>query len=292
MVEPTARRMVADYFISSYQMSERRACRLISLSLSSKRYKARHKLKDETTKLLLMELARAYLRYGYRRLGACLIKKGYEMNHKKVYRLYKEAGLALSRKRSKKLKRQLREPLDSAKAFNDSWSIDFISDSFTDNRKFRCLNVVDDYSRFSIVQEAAISLPSIRVISILKDAIIRFGKPKTIIVDNGPEFRSKEFQAWALREQITIRFIDPGKPMQNAFIESFNGRFRDECLSQHWFSSMQEAKKVIEAWREDYNHSRPHSSLGYLSPSEFIRKERLQNKEIATTCNHKTLAVA
>lgn len=289
MVEPTAKREIADYFINSYKISERSACRLISISLSSKRYKPKPKAEDGSIKLLLTALARSKTRYGYRRLQICMAKKGYYMNHKKIYRLYKEANLGLSKKNSKKIKKQARDKLLLVKSFNDNWSIDFISDSFTDNRRFRCLNIVDNYSRFNIAIEASISFPSLKLISTLEEKIIKYGKPRNITVDNGPEFRSKAFQAWASKEGITIRFIDPGKPVQNAFIESFNGRFRDECLNQHWFSSLKEVKAIISAWRNEYNKTRPHSSLGYLSPIEFIRKNQ---QECINSCNYNVLAVA
>lgn len=152
--------------------------------------------------------------------------------------------------------------------------------------------MVDNYSRFSIAIEAAISLPTVKVISILQKAIVKYGKPKTIIVDNGPEFRSSMFQAWAIAEQIVVRFIDPGKPMQNAFIESFNGRFRDECLNQYWFSSLKEASREIAYWRESYNQIRPHSSLGYLPPVEFMQNKQLQTEVLTiNNCNHKALTV-
>jgi putative transposase len=154
------------------------------------------------------------------------------MNHKKVYRLYKVANLALSRKKSKKLKKQLRVPMAIANCFNEQWSMDFISGRLTDNRRLRCLNIVDRYSRFNLAIEVATSLPAIQVIAILNKAIIKHGKPKILVTDNGPEFRSKLFQAWALKEGIILHYIDPGKPIQNAYIESFNGRFRDECLDR------------------------------------------------------------
>jgi len=216
-------------------------------------------------------------------------KKGYYMNHKKIYRIYKEANLGLSRKTNKKLKKQVREKLLLIKSFNDNWSIDFISDSFTDNRRFRCLNIVDNYSRLNIAIETAISFPALKLINTLENAIIKYGKPKNITVDNGPEFRSKAFQAWASEKGIIIRFIDPGKPVQNAFIESFNGRFRDECLNQYWFSSLKEAKTIISAWSNEYNQSRPHSSLGYLSPIEFIKENQ---QKCINNCNYNNLAVA
>lgn len=254
-------------------MKERQACRLLNLAISSKRYCAKAKVTDHDIKTQLVTLAQAHVRYGYRRLTACLRNTGLPINHKKVYRLYKEAHLIHARKKRQKIKYVKSSAIRTAVTFNEAWSMDFISDTLTDRRKFRCLNILDTYSRFNLAIEAAISLPSLRVISVLNQAIINYGKPQSIIIDNGPEFKSKVFCQWANEQQIKLRFIDPGKPTQNAYVESFNGKFRDECLNQHWFSSMQEAKFIIARWREDYNNSRPHSSLRYLPPAAFIAKE-------------------
>lgn len=283
MVKPAARRMIVNYFKESYQMSERQACRLISLSLNSSRYQAKSKASDELAKLQLVSLAKTNIRYGYRRLRVCLASVGFIMNHKKVYRLYKEADLVLSRKKSKKLKQQRKVPMKAANYFNECWSIDFISDKLTDYRKLRCLNVIDNYSRFSISLEVANSMPTIKVIAILKKAISKYGKPESLILDNGPEFTSKLFQAWAASIQMNLHFIDPGKPTQNAYVESFNGKFRDECLNQYWFSSIKEAQIIITNWQNHYNNKRPHSSLGYLPPKEFIKKN---------SCNNSSLRIA
>jgi len=193
------------------------------------------------------------------------------VNHKKIYRLYKEAKLVLKITPSKKLKKEKRLSMLMSSEFNECWSMDFVSDKLTDNRKIRCLNVIDNYSRYNITIEVVSSLRAAAVIVTLNRAIAKYGKPKTIIVDNGPEFRSKLLQSWAKDQQIRLHFIAPGKPTQNAYIESFNGKFRDECLNQHWFSTINEAKMIINNWRENYNVERPHSSLGYLPPRAFMR---------------------
>ena len=276
MVEPTAKRSVADYFISHYQMSERQACRLLSLAISSKRYVRKVKEDDEYLKAKLKELATVKPRYGYRRLGACLK----DVNHKKVYRLYKEINLSLACKKSKRLTHQGIKCLTSSTFVNEHWSMDFISDRLTDGRHYRCLNIIDDYSRFNIAISPAFSLPSLCVTKILDQAINMYGKPQFIRTDNGPEFRSNVFTKWAVDLGINLKFIEPGKPTQNAYVESFNGKFRDECLDQHWFHSMQEAQTVIKEWRHDYNHIRPHSALNYLSPVDFVQTKLKQKKTV------------
>lgn len=258
------------HLISSYDMKERKACRLMNLAISSKRYCRKARSSDDNVKEQLIALAHKHIRYGYRRLNACLKQVGFKINHKKTYRLYKEADLKYARQKSRKMKHIKMPPLNVAIGLNQTWSMDFVSDSLTDRRTIRCLNIVDNYSRFNVAIEVAFSLSALQVIHVLDQAMSRYGPPKSIIVDNGPEFRSKALCEWACQHSIILRFIDPGKPTQNAYIESFNGKFRDECLNQYWFSSCQEAKTVIAKWRDDYNNHRPHSSLKYLSPQAFI----------------------
>lgn len=168
---------------------------------------------------------------------------------------------------------QRKQEMPKVQSFNDQWSLDFVSDKLTDGRSVRFINIIDNYSRYNIEISAAVSLPSAKVIRIISTAIIKFGKPKSLLLDNEPEFRSKLFQQWAAKEGIQLCYIAPGKPTQNAYIESFNGKFRDECLDQHWLSSISEAKDVVEKWRKHYNEDRPHSSLGYLPPSEYMTKQ-------------------
>jgi len=258
-------------------MNERQACRLLNLAMSSKRYCAKAKVADQDIKKQLINLAQTHIRYGYRRLTACLNHRGLHINHKKVYRLYKEANLKYAHKKRYKIKYVKTPEVNSVATINEVWSMDFVSDTLTDKRKFRCLNIIDHYSRFNIAIEVAASLPSLRVTNVLNQSILKYGKPQLIIIDNGPEFRSKVFCKWANQQQITLKFIAPGKPTQNAYVESFNGKFRDECLNQHWFSSLYEAKIIIARWRENYNNFRPHSSLRYLSPAAFIVKNSTIN---------------
>ena len=286
MVTPTAKRLIADYFMQTYKMKERKACRLINVAVSSKRYRARGKACDQLIKKQLISLAATHIRYGYRRLTACLHQTGAQVNHKKVYRLYKEAHLKYAQKKRQKIKYVQCSKISLATKMNEVWGLDFVSDTLTDKRTFRCFNVIDICSRFSIAIEPGVSLPSLAIINILDQAIHQYGKPQSLIVDNGPEFRSQIFRDWAQKHQIRLHFIEPGKPTQNAYIESFNGKFRDECLNQHWFSSMQEAKSVIAQWREHYNHSRPHSALKYLPPIAFINQNQ---KNTENNCQNQKL---
>lgn len=228
----------------------------------------------------LKELATQYNRYGYLRLHVFLQHEGLVINRKKTYRLYKEEKLQV-RRRNKKRKRHncQRISLRTPEARNIRWSMDFVSDSLMSFRRFRVLNIVDDFSKESIAQLVDTSIGGKRVARLLDDLIDFHGKPESIVVDNGSEFTSRAMFEWSQRTGIRLDFIEPGKPMQNAFVESFNGKFRDECLNEHWFSSLNHAREVIEDWREEYNEIRPHSSLGYLSPNQFVRKYCNENKE-------------
>lgn len=204
-----------------------------------------------------------------------LEREGTSVNHKRLHRLYREEGLVLRRKRRQRASTATRAPLSAPQRAGQRYSMDFMSDSLATGRSFRALNIVDDYTRECLAIEVDTSLPGERVARVL-DRLIRSGrKPEVIVVDNGPEFAGKVLDTWAVRNQVQLRFIDPGKPIQNAYIESFNARLRDECLNQHWFVSLDEARRVIEEWREDYNQQRPHSSLDQQTPEEFARRCRL-----------------
>lgn len=218
----------------------------------------------------LSELARERPRFGYRRLTLLLRREGFDVNHKRVWRLYSAAGLAVRRKRRKRASQAPREALPVAARQNDCWSMDFLSDSLTDRRGLRVFAVVDDHSRLCTVLDCDISLPAARVTRMLDRAIEEHGKPRRIRTDNGPEFTSKAFDAWAYQHGIEHHFIRPGKPVENAFAESFNGRVRDELLNQHCFSSVRHARDLCEEWRSDYNSVRPHTAQGGLSPEQFL----------------------
>lgn len=270
MVTTAARRSAASFVRDELKMSQRRACGLIGISESSYRYRS-IKLVVPELKELLLRLAAERPRYGYRRLHVLMRREGFAVNHKRIYRLYRAEGLTVRRRRRKRLVRT-RVPLAMPAAPNERWSLDFMSDQLADGRVFRTLNVVDDFTRECRAIEVDTSLCGERVVRTLDWLIAEHGKPKALLTDNGPEFTSRALEAWAYRKGVRLDFIQPGKPMQNAFVESFNGRFRDECLNEHWFEGLHEAREVIEQWRQDYNQVRPHSSLGDLPPEEYAAR--------------------
>jgi putative transposase len=271
VVTPAARRQVAQYAQQTYELSQRRAGRLLGIGQSSLRYRSR-RADDADVRARLRALAAERPRFGYRRLGVMLEREGTRVNHKRLHRLYREEGLVLRRKRRQRASTATRAPLVCPQQADQRYSMDFMSDSLATGRSFRTLNIVDDYTRECLAIEVDTSLPGERVARVL-DRLIKSGrKPEVIVVDNGPEFAGKVLDTWAVRNKVQLRFIDPGKPIQNAYIESFNARLRDECLNQNWFVSLEEARRVIEHWREDYNQQRPHGSLGHQTPEEFARK--------------------
>jgi putative transposase len=217
----------------------------------------------------LRAMAQERPRFGYRRLHVLLRREGYGVNHKRTYRLYREEQLSIRRKRRKRVAQVPRQPKPVPAGPNERWSMDFVHDTLFEGTVFRALAVVDDYSRECAGIEVAHSISGARVARALDQAAERRGFPRVIVVDNGPEFTSRALDEWAYRRKVQLHFIDPGKPVQNCFIESFNGKFREECLNEHWFTSLEDARRIIEAWRVDYNRARPHSSLGNLTPEEF-----------------------
>jgi putative transposase len=254
--------------MTTHGLGVTRACGLIGMSRSLYRYASR-RTDDEGLKERLTTLAGQKRRYGYRRLHVLLRREGWVINQKRTYRVYHEAGLMVRRRKRKRIAGVERQPKVIALAPNVIWSMDFVSDGFVDGRRLRCLNIVDDFTKECLAIEVDTSLLGKRVVSVLDRLAQRRGLPQSVTVDNGPEFISKALDEWAYRRQLQLRFIEPGKPQQNAYIESFNGKFRDECLNEHWFLSMRHARQVIAAWREEYNSERPHSSLSYLTPSSF-----------------------
>lgn len=253
-----------------FGLSERRACELNDMDRSSYRYEPGED-RDTELRTRLTELARQKPRFGYRRLGVLLERSGEAVNHKRLFRIYQEAGLAVRRRERKRLERgHAGMPLLSRP--NQEWSIDFVSDALATGRALRALTVVDGFTKEAPVIQVDSSLSAPRVTRALDEVIAERGKPEGIRVDNGPEFTSRCFVAWAEQRGITLIHIQPGKPVQNSFIESFNGRFRDECLNANWFTSMADARRKIEDWRIDYNQRRPHSSLAYRTPEEFARQ--------------------
>ena len=260
---------MVDFMHVGFEVSRRRACELVGLSRSTYYYESQAK-GHAALRIRLRDLASVHVRYGYRRLHVLLRREGWGVNHKLVQRLYREEGLQV---RTKKRKKQVSRPrVKRAKptAPNQHWSMDFVHDQLANGRRFRCLTLVDHFSRVSPAIEVDRSLTGERVVEALERLSASHGLPEVIFVDNGTEFTSKAVDHWAYGNEVKLDFSRPGKPTDNAYIESFNGRLREECLNQHWFTSLADAKLTIERWRQAYNHRRPHSSLGYLSPAEYL----------------------
>jgi len=270
VVKPAERRPVVRYLIERHALSERAACRLVRLGRTTYRYTGRGD-KDAALRARLKALASQYPRYGYLMLHSLLKSEGLVQNKKRTYRLYTEASLQVRTKRRKKLYRP-RQVLTTPDSVNTRWSMDFVSDQLSNGRRFRVLNVVDDYSRELVGQLVSVSISGRQVTRFLDHLIEQRARPKQIVCDNGPEFTCKAMFLWSKDRNVTLSFIQPGKPTQNAFVESFNGKFRDTCLNQHWFRSIEEAKHEIDNWRFHYNHERPHSSLNYMTPVAFANK--------------------
>jgi putative transposase len=253
-------------------VSQRRVCRVLNLCLATYRYKSRRG-DGGVIRRRMRELAEERPRFGYRRLHVLLRREGFRVNHKRVYRLYRLDGLMLRRKKRKRVSRN-RVPMPIPTRPAEQWSMDFLSDQLADGRRLRVFAVIDQYSRESLAIEAGTSFPGSAVVLVLERIAQERGYPKSIVSDNGPEFVGRALDAWAYEHKVSLDFIQPGKPTQNAFAESFNGKFRDECLNQHWFLSMKEARGIFEDWRLDYNDVRPHSSLGDLTPTEYVANWR------------------
>jgi len=255
-----------------YRVSQRRACSVMKFARSSVRYES---LADPqpVLRMRIRELAFSRVGYGYRRLHILLLREGWQVNHKRVYRLYRDEGLGMRRKtprrRAASLKREI-HPTATRK--NERWSMDFMSDQLYDGHRIRLLTLVDNYTRESLAIHVGQRIRGIEVVKVLERVYSERGKPETIQVDNGPEFISKEVDLWAYWNKVKLDFSRPGKPTDNAFIESFNARFRQECLNEHWFLSLDDAQEKVESWRKDYNKNRPHSSIGNITPAEFASR--------------------
>jgi len=248
--------------------SQRRACVLVGISRSVIAYRCRDH-GDEALRVRLEALASQYPRYGYLLLHGMLKQEGLVINAKRTYRVYRQQRLQVRAKRRKRWPRQQRLKLVRAVRLNQRWSMDFMTDQLADGRRFRILNIVDDYTRQCRGQIVDFSISGSRLARYLDQLAQSYPLPQEIVVDNGPELTSRAMFQWAEKAQVRLCFIEPGKPMQNAFVESFNGRFRDGCLNEHWFTTLEEARQLIEAWRQHYNCERPHSSLGYQTPEAF-----------------------
>jgi putative transposase len=270
MVTPAAHREAAAYLQSTYEMSERRACRLIGSDRTSVRYQARRP-DDGALRERLKALAQDRRRFGYRRLHVLLRREGHEVNKKRVQRIYREERLTVRRRGGRKRAIGTRRPMETPLAANQRWSLDFVSDQMTDGRRFRILTVIDNCTRECLALVADTSLSGRRVARELDLIIGQRGRPDTIVSDNGTELTSNAILGWADDTGVGWHYIAPGKPQQNGYNESFNGRLRDELLNETLFRSLTHARAVLETWRRDYNEQRPHSKLGSMTPRDYAR---------------------
>lgn len=257
--------------ITDHGYSERRACRLIDVDRTAFQYRPRRP-EDAGVRLRLRELANERRRFGYRRLAVMLKRDGLRLNLKKVYRLYREERLTVRKRGGRKRALGTRAPMAVPQGANQRWSIDFVQDALGDGRRFRIFNVVDDFTRECLASVLDTSLSGVRVVRELDRLCSLRARPAMIVSDNGTELTSHAVLRWVEETAIEWHYIAPGKPVQNAFVESFNGRLRDECLNEHVFRSLSQARTIVEAWRIDYNTVRPHSSLGGLPPSVFANR--------------------
>lgn len=279
MVSPQAKREAVTVLLTERALGLTRACGLVGISRSLYRYCSRRP-DSAALRTRIEEIAALKRRYGYRRVYLRLRREGWEVNRKRVYRIYRDAGLAVRQRRRKRIGLFERKPLPKPAVANLSWSMDFVSDGLASGRRLRCLTIVDDCTRECVAIEVDTSITGTRVQAVLERLADTRGLPQSITVDHGPEFEGQVLDVWAYSANVELSFIQPGKPNENAYIESFNGKFRDECLNEHWFLSMPHARRIIEAWRIEYNTERPHSSLGNLTPQEFatISLEKQQER--------------
>jgi putative transposase len=255
----------------SYRISERRACRVTRVHRGTYRYRS-HKNRWTALRMRIREIAQARVRYGYRKIRVLLNREGWGVGKTLVQRLYQEEGLAL-KQRPKRRRRAAEQRGDRVRTTgsNQAWSLDFVADQLTDGRRFRALTIVDVFTRESLAIEVGQALRGTDVVNVLNKLRFERRAPKMLFCDNGSEFTSQILDLWAYQNGVKIDFSRPGKPTDNAYVESFNGTFRAECLDTHWFGTLAEAKESIEAWRQEYNESRPHRALGERTPNEFAK---------------------
>jgi putative transposase len=273
MVTPVAKREAVAHLRSAFDMSERRACRIIGGVRMTMRYRSRRP-DDAELRVRLRALAHERRRFGYRRLHVLLRREGFIVNHKRLFRLYREERLMVRRRGGRKRALGTRAPMAVPQWPNDRWSLDFVADQFIDGRRMRILVVVDDCTRECLALIADTSISGIRVARELDRLLAVRGKPATIVSDNGTELTSNAILRWADDHKVAWHYIAPGKPVQNAFAESFIGRLRDELLNETLFRSLPHTRAMLEAWRTDYNHNRPHSRLGRMTPAVFAAARR------------------
>ena len=260
-------------------MSERRGCAALGVGRSSIRYRST-KPDQAPLRMRICDLAKSRVRYGYVRIYIPLRREGWQVNHKRVHRLYRDEGLSLRLKRPRRhVSAAHRERQPAALQPNERWSMDFVSDALFDGRRLRALTVVDAFTREALAIEVDQGIKGEQVVAVVGRLALLRGAPCAIQVDNGPEFVSKALDRWAYENGVTLDFSRPGKPTDNALVESFNGRLRDECLNANWFLSLADARSKIETWRRQYNESRPHTALGWRTPQEFALAAALQPAE-------------
>lgn len=267
-MKPVGRKRLAGYVQTQFGVSERRVCRILPVSRKAARYQPVRPAQDAPVISRLKTLGERYPRYGYLLLHGLLRAEGLVHNRKRTYRLYRELGMQVRTRRRKKLSRP-RVPMAIPSRANERWSLDLVFDQLADGRRFKVLNIVDDYSRVCVGQVVDTSISGTRIVRCLEQLRETRGLPGGIVMDNGPEMTSKAMFFWSQLRDVKLLFIQPGKPTQNAFVESFNGKFRDGCLNQQWFRDLTDARRIIEDWRCHYNHERPHSSLDYRAPAVF-----------------------
>lgn len=267
-MRPAQRRAAAQYAQAQGGLSQRRVCQLVGTARSTVRYRSRRG-DDAALRTRLRELAAQRPRFGYRRLHVLLRREGIVVNHKRVERLYREEGLAVHQRKRKAVARMHRGRPPAPQRANEQWALDFLQDALASGRTIRLLSVIDVYTREALALEVDTSLPGSRVVRVLDRLRGARSLPARIVLDNGPELISHVLAQWAHQHGVTLHFIDPGTPVQNAHCESFHGRVRDECLNEHWFLGLGDARQLVERWRQDYNTERPHSALGYQTPAAF-----------------------
>lgn len=261
--------MLAQFMIEEHGVSQRQACKALGMPRSTVQYHP--KAKNDTEVIAQLEkLIEKHPAIGFWQSYFRLRRKGFAWNHKRVYRIYTSLKLNIRRRFKKRLPTRVKQALFQPDAINQVWSIDFMSDSLWDGRKFRVLNVIDDYNREMLAMEADLSLPALRVIRVLEFLLEFRGLPKMIRVDNGPEFISHILDEWCRKHGVELVYIQPGKPMQNGYVERCNGSVRKELLNANVFYTLAEVREKIEDWMEDYNHHRPHQSLGYRAPVDLL----------------------
>jgi putative transposase len=268
MVKPAAKRQAAQELVAQRGFSRSRACGLVGLNRSTFDYASRRRPPVELLGKI-RERAQERPRFGYRRLRIMILRNGEKVSISRFYRLYRGLELSLRKRPRRRIKRLPRGPRLPATTPNERWSMDFVFDTLVDGRPMRMLVVVDDCTRECLAIEVGGVVTSERVVRVLDRLVEQRSLPKSIVVDNGPEFTAVRTLRWSAQRNVVLDFIQPGKPTQNAYVESFNGRLRDECLTQHDFLSLQHAEDLLEDWRQDYNRVRPHSSLGGRSPEEY-----------------------